>query len=125
MTARQDPRLVRTDDHWLRLPNPWDVPVDICADAGVPLESAAVDEILTVLETAGTLRRMAGATPGRSGPEPRITRVVLTPDLHKGAGIPVGTSSRRRPGPTRTSGRWCPACAAPVSPPRSSNYGRC
>ncbi|MBC6463610.1 RtcB family protein, partial [Actinomadura sp. HBU206391] len=91
MTARQDPRLVRTDDHWLHLPNPWGVPVDICAGVDVPLESSAVDEVLTVLETAVTLRRMAEAAPGPSGPEPRITRVVLTPDFHKGAGIPIGT----------------------------------
>ncbi|MBO2447522.1 RtcB family protein [Actinomadura barringtoniae] len=91
MRVRQDHRLVRIDDHWLQLPNRWDIPVHVCADARVPLEPAAVDEALGVLETADTLRRLAEATPGYDGPEPRITRVALTPDFHKGAGIPIGT----------------------------------
>lgn len=91
MSARQDHRLRRTGEHWLTLPNPWDIPVDICAGDGVPLEPAAVGEALTVLETAETLGRLAEATPGYGGPEPRITRVALTPDFHKGAGIPIGT----------------------------------
>jgi tRNA-splicing ligase RtcB len=90
---RTDPRLVRVDDSWLALPNPADVPVEICAGPGVPLESAAVDELLTVLETARTLRTLAEATPGLAV-EPRIDKVVCTPDFHKGAGIPIGTVVR-------------------------------
>lgn len=86
----QDPRLVRTDESWLRLPNPWNIPVDICACAGVPIEPSAVDEILTVLQTADTLERLASVT----GHDAAIDRVVLTPDLHKGAGIPIGTVLR-------------------------------
>ncbi|GAA2403246.1 RNA-splicing ligase RtcB [Actinomadura vinacea] len=91
MHARQDHRLERLDDHWLRLPNRWNIPVEICAGPDVPLEPAAVDEVLAVLETADTLQRLAEATPGYDGAEPRITRVALTPDFHKGAGIPIGT----------------------------------
>ncbi|GAA4088850.1 RtcB family protein [Actinomadura miaoliensis] len=89
MRIRQDRRLVRRDEHWLTLPNPWDIPVDICAGERVPLEPAAVDEVLSVLETAGTLARLAGTAPGHG--TPRLTRLVLTPDFHKGAGIPIGT----------------------------------
>ncbi|MFC5747271.1 RtcB family protein [Actinomadura rugatobispora] len=91
MHARQDHRLERVDDHWLRLPNRWDIPVEICAGPDVPLEPAAVDEVLSVLETAETLERLAEATPGYDGPAPRIARLALTPDFHKGAGIPIGT----------------------------------
>ncbi|MFC0041899.1 RtcB family protein [Actinomadura rayongensis] len=83
----QDPRLVRTDDAWLTLPNAWGVPVDICAGADVPVEPAAVDEALSVLETADTLARLGDAA---------ITRLVLTPDFHKGAGIPIGTVLQTR-----------------------------
>jgi tRNA-splicing ligase RtcB (3'-phosphate/5'-hydroxy nucleic acid ligase) len=90
MSKRPDPRLVRTDRSWLTLPNPANVPVEICAGPDVPLEPAAIDELHTVLETAGTLRAMADATPGLAV-EPRIDRVVCTPDFHKGAGIPIGT----------------------------------
>jgi len=93
VNQRPDPRLVRTDDSWLTLPNPANVPVEICAGPEVPLESAAIDELLTVLETAGTLRALAEATPGLDT-EPRIDRVVCTPDFHKGAGIPIGTVLR-------------------------------
>ncbi|MFB4317023.1 RtcB family protein [Actinomadura sp. 21ATH] len=88
--ARQDHRLERLDDRWLRLPNPHGVPVEICAGPDVPLEPAAVDEVLAVLETARTLERLAEAR-NHDGPAPRITRVALTPDFHKGAGIPIGT----------------------------------
>jgi len=90
---RPDPRLVRVDDSWLTLPNPAGVPVEICAGPDVPIESVAIDELLTVLETADTLRGLADATPGLDI-EPRIDRVVCTPDFHKGAGIPIGTVLR-------------------------------
>ncbi len=59
----------------------------------MPLESTAIDELLTVLDTAGTLQALAKATPGLDG-EPCIDRVVCTPDFHKGAGIPTGTVLR-------------------------------
>ncbi|MEV4756694.1 RtcB family protein [Micromonospora sp. NPDC049559] len=90
---RPDPRLVRTDESWLTLPNPAGVPVEICAGPDVPVEPAAIDELLTLLETADTLRALADATPGLAV-EPRIERVVGTPDFHKGAGIPIGTVLR-------------------------------
>ena len=61
--------------------------------ADVHIEPAAIDEVLAVLETAGTLERLAEADParprGRSYADARIDRVVLTPDVHKGAGIPL------------------------------------
>ncbi|MFI0481164.1 RtcB family protein [Actinomadura sp. 9N215] len=91
MPARQDHRLARTGEHWLSLPNPHGVPAEICAGGDVPLEPAAVDEALSLLDTAATLERLAEAVPHYAGPAPRITRLVLTPDFHKGAGIPIGT----------------------------------
>jgi len=93
LPKRPDSRLVRTDDSWLTLPNPANVPVEICAGPDVPLEPAAIDELLTVLDTAETLRVLAEATPGLEV-EPRIDKVVCTPDFHKGAGIPIGTVLR-------------------------------
>ncbi|WP_432978860.1 RtcB family protein [Dactylosporangium sp. CA-233914] len=86
MTKRSDPRLVRLDDSWTALPNPYDIPVELCAGPGVPIEPAALDELLTVLDTQRTLESLAG-----DGVSPRIERVVCTPDFHKGAGIPIGT----------------------------------
>lgn len=85
-TPGQDRRLVRTDDGWLALPNPRNIPVEVCAGPDVPLETAAVDEILTVLETADALEALGA----------RLERVVLTPDFHKGAGMPIGTVLQTR-----------------------------
>jgi len=90
---RPDSRLVRLDDSWVTLPNPVGVPVEICAGPDVPIESAAVDELLTVLDTARTMAALALASPGLEQ-EPRIDRVVCTPDFHKGAGVPIGTVLR-------------------------------
>ncbi|MGI5236613.1 RtcB family protein [Dactylosporangium sp. CA-139066] len=89
MTKRTDPRLVRLDESWTTLPNPYDIPVEICAGPGVPIEPAALDELLTVLDTQRTLESLAA-----DGVHPRIDRVVCTPDFHKGAGIPIGTVLR-------------------------------
>ncbi|GAA3450590.1 RtcB family protein [Dactylosporangium matsuzakiense] len=88
MQKRTDPRLVRLDESWTSLPNPYDIPVEICASPDVPIEPAALDELLTVLETQRTLETLS--------PEARIERVVCTPDFHKGAGIPIGTVLQTR-----------------------------
>jgi tRNA-splicing ligase RtcB (3'-phosphate/5'-hydroxy nucleic acid ligase) len=89
----QDHRLVRRDEHWLQLPNPWGVPVEVCAGPEVLVEPGAVDEILLVLATVQTLERLTAEAPAFLGDAdpPRIDRVVLPPDVHKGAGIPIGT----------------------------------
>jgi len=93
MPTITDQRLERVADQWLRLPNARGIPVEVCAGPGVPVEPAAIDELLALLELSDSLERLAEAAPARfehTGP-PRIERVVLTPDVHKGAGIPIGT----------------------------------
>ena len=44
---------------------------------------------MTALED--TLERLTLETTFFQGQEPRIERMILTPDFHKGAGIPIGT----------------------------------
>lgn len=88
---RPDSRLVRLAESWTSLPNPLGVPVEICASADVPIESAAIDELLTVLETARALRALVDVRPGLHD-ESRIDRVACTPDFRKVAGIPLGGS---------------------------------
>jgi len=95
LSRRVDSRLTRIDDSWLALANRWGIPVEICAGTEVPIEPAALDELLTVLETEDTLRALARVVPGLDA-EPGIDRVVGTPDFHKGAGIPIGTVLRTR-----------------------------
>jgi tRNA-splicing ligase RtcB len=52
--------LAAAEPRGLHLPNPWHIPVDICAAPDVPIEAGAVDEILTVLQSADTLERLGG-----------------------------------------------------------------
>ncbi len=50
----------------------------------------AVAELYQMTALEETLERLA-ATDYFQGKEPRIERIILTPDFHKGAGIPIGT----------------------------------
>jgi tRNA-splicing ligase RtcB len=86
-----DPRLVRTDPHRLRVENPQGVEAVLFAGEDVPVESAAVGELLGVLQVADTAERFADAQPEAFDVPPAIERVAVTPDFHKAAGIPVGT----------------------------------
>lgn len=80
----QDQRLIRLDASRLTLNPSAPFPVRIFANPTVPAEPAAVDELRSVLATSITLDRLA---PGKWS----IERVAVTPDFHKGAGIPIGT----------------------------------
>jgi tRNA-splicing ligase RtcB len=82
----QDHRLTRVDPTTLTLANDWDIPVRVFANERIPLGREAVDELINVLSIQSTVDL----------PDPAITDVVLTPDFHKGAGIPIGTVLRTR-----------------------------
>lgn len=71
---RQDQRLERVEPYQLRLKNQPSMPVRIFANSAVPVEQAAVDELLSVLDLGLP-----------------IDEIAITPDFHKGAGIPIGT----------------------------------
>jgi len=89
----QDDRLNRISGCELEFPNRCGIPARVFANKEIPLERAAVDELESVLqiqETIDLLRNQAPQFFG-SGDEPEVTEVVLTPDFHKGAGIPIGT----------------------------------
>lgn len=89
----QDDRLKRVSDCELEFPNRWGIPTRIFANEEIPLERVAVDELESVLriqETVDLLRQKAPQFFG-AGDNPAVTEVVLTPDFHKGAGIPIGT----------------------------------
>jgi len=77
------PRLTRVSDTRLRLQHAHTFPVSLFANAQVPIEARAVNELLKVLDLQDSLG-------GLHSPA-RIERVAVTPDFHKGAGIPVGT----------------------------------
>lgn len=86
-----DNRLERLDDVRIRIRNPRNVDAMLFADKDVPIESSAVDELERLLELDETLLRLNRLAPGFVATDARLERVAVTPDFHKGAGIPVGT----------------------------------
>jgi len=79
-------QLTRVSPTELRVDHPYSFPAQLFATPEVTLERRAVDKLLRLLDLQGTLEQLS--TGGLSA---RIERVALTPDFHKGAGIPVGT----------------------------------
>lgn len=86
-----DNRLERLDDVRIRIRNPQNVEAMLFADKEVPIESSAVDELESLLELDETLQRLNRLSPGFIAADARLERVAVTPDFHKGAGVPVGT----------------------------------
>ncbi|MBM3727185.1 MAG: RtcB family protein [Acidobacteria bacterium] len=87
----QDKRLERIDRTRLRLKSESAIPVNIFANDEVPIEPAAVSELLSVLQSEETLARLRARPDTREQPDWSIQSVAVTPDFHKGAGIPIGT----------------------------------
>jgi len=89
----QDDRLKRVSSCELGFPNRWGIPTRVFANEEIPLERVAVDELESVLQIQETVDLLRQKSPQFFGPDddPAVTEVVLTPDFHKGAGIPIGT----------------------------------
>ena len=89
----QDDRLNRISGCELEFPNRWGIPARVFANKEIPLERAAVDELESVLQIQETVDLLRHKSPQFFGPgdDPAVAEVVLTPDFHKGAGIPIGT----------------------------------
>ena len=89
----QDNRLKRVSACELEFPNRWNIPTRIFANEEIPLERVAVDELESVLGIQETVELLCHKAPQFFGTSeaPAVTEVVLTPDFHKGAGIPIGT----------------------------------
>lgn len=84
-------QLQRIDENRIRVENPYDIEAVVFANPDVPVEAAAVDELLGMLEIQQTAEQFYQACPECFFEPPRITRVAVTPDFHKAKGIPVGT----------------------------------
>lgn len=86
-----DPRLTRLDANRVAIDNPHGIDAVLFANEEVPVEAAAVTELLEMLELSRTVERFADASPGSFAQAPEVARVAVTPDFHKARGIPVGT----------------------------------
>lgn len=95
--VRLDALVHRVDATRSTIPNSHGVPVTLFANRDVPIELEAVEQALGFVDLQGTLDTLwaaerAGTIQPFWGDAPgRLTRVVLTPDFHRGGGIPVGT----------------------------------
>jgi tRNA-splicing ligase RtcB len=82
--------LERLDANRLRIHTRTELNITLYANAQVFLDAASVDEILSFATITDTLAAL-NALGHFADVEARLERVVLTPDFHRGAGIPVGT----------------------------------
>ncbi|WP_438035688.1 RtcB family protein [Sorangium sp. So ce204] len=87
----------RLDGATARIENPFGIPITLVAREDVVVEADGIEELLRFASLEGTLRDLqAWEKAGRIAPfwggtAGEIRSIVLTPDFHKGAGIPVGT----------------------------------
>ncbi|MEW6743537.1 MAG: RtcB family protein [Planctomycetota bacterium] len=89
MTA--DPHLTRINASRVRVDNPYGIEAVLFANDQVPVESAAVAELLKMLDLHQTIEQFASISPDSFDEPPVIKHVAVTPDFHKARGIPVGT----------------------------------
>ncbi len=86
-----DSRLIRIDENRINISNPYGIDAGLFANEDVPVDSSSVTELIELLELKNTVERVAETSPDSFDNSPIISKVVLTPDFHKGKGIPVGT----------------------------------
>src|SRR5262245_51714000 len=89
------------DAGFFHVDNSLGVDVRLFANREVPLERAAFEQLFEFLDLVRALSDLEalekrGAAQFFSGVPAGIDRVVLTPDFHKGALVPVGTVVRAR-----------------------------
>lgn len=67
-------------------------PLTIFANEQVKVERKAFEELEGLTRLADIMDAYYGAVPEFFGQSPCVERVAITPDFHKGTGIPIGTS---------------------------------
>jgi tRNA-splicing ligase RtcB len=86
-----DSRLTRIDKNRISIKSPYGIDATLFANDSVPVDSASITELIKLLELKSTIERVAENSPDSFDHFPKISNVALTPDFHKGKGIPVGT----------------------------------
>lgn len=95
-----DKRLGRLDDNRLIVKGLAHPDTTIFANENVLVEAAAVDELLQVLQLDQTIDQLKKWAKEQRATyidqDAELLKVVVTPDVHKGAGIPIGTVLRTK-----------------------------
>ena len=90
-------KLNRTSQNTISLDAGFSFPVTIFANPEVQFGSEAVEEIISLLEIEQTVKNLKQWDEENLISEffgssiPKINSCVLTPDFHKGSGVPIGT----------------------------------
>lgn len=78
-----DKRLIRQNDYSVSIDNDYGINAILFANEKVPLESVAVDELFNLFKLKHDVALL--------NKDISLDQVVITPDFHKGSGIPIGT----------------------------------
>jgi tRNA-splicing ligase RtcB len=89
-----DKRLERLDDNRLGIKGLAHPETTIFANQDVLVEATAVDELLQVIQLGQTVELLQQH--GVLDQTADLLKIVVTPDVHKGAGIPIGTVLQTR-----------------------------
>lgn len=77
------------------LENPYGIPVSVFANEAVKVEPSAINELQTVLQLQDTIAQISKVDGSFFGDHvPALEHIAVTPDFHKGSGIPIGTTLR-------------------------------
>lgn len=84
--------LNRTSENSISLEAGFSFPITIFANQEVQFGSEAIEELISLLEIDETNQKLKNTNSDFFGNSiPKIHSVVLTPDFHKGSGVPIGT----------------------------------
>ncbi len=86
----------RVDATRLRIDNLQGVPITLFANDDIPVDAGAVEELLEFVSLQETLDSLSGIASFWNGEPGRLASVVVTPDFHRGSGIPIGTVTDAR-----------------------------
>ncbi|MBI4853644.1 MAG: RtcB family protein [Acidobacteria bacterium] len=89
MPFKMEEIFVRLDKVRVSIKNPFQIPVTLFAREDVDIGFEAVNQLLEFISLEKTLQQLGKDFWGDNVGQ--IKEVILTPDFHKGAGIPVGT----------------------------------
>jgi tRNA-splicing ligase RtcB len=96
-SPRLDAVVHRLDDTRATIQNRFGIPITLFARPDVRVEIDGIEQLLELAALAETLaqideeERAGRVAPFWGGDPGRIAGIVLTPDFHRGSGIPVGT----------------------------------
>ena len=79
-------KLNRIDNNWVDIENHFGVDAKILANDAVLVDKTTYQEIDDFLAIANSLKELDSSV--------TLDKVVFSPDLHKGSGIPVGTTAK-------------------------------